>query len=655
MSQASSDPRPYARFILTHLLKRLPEGHDVQRAVSETEVPIEKDDWYWADDNAKVLALLALPQMWHEYREEVSEIIRFVISMCEGPLIFRRIATPRFEVLQCDGGSGQFRHSLMDVACDLSNGTVSLGMRFHDGRTAKNVTLVGAYVQFRHRGRNHTVDLRGRKFRFDIEILADHAKFHWSTTVEVRDGFFRPKIRRIGEIAYVCTIRADSMFVDMEAMFELDGDVEISDVIIAFGLDDLSHDNDHIRYEMVSAAPRNRPPLIVESRPFGHIDLPIDNGTYWAVWQNSHMLGFASAVHTLPRDPSHFVRLRVMANMYGRLERVVSEHRFPGRQRGKITASERKVLTSGGLYRSVELYANTLTRHSEKSASQLLPLDLSISYDYGAEIFAFARCLRAMASDNANASNEVLRRESEIALANLLQAYDDYFIVPAKTGQPAVFSRSLAFVALARAEMLEASGDPVHSDAMREICELIATFERAHRNAGGAIQSGFLMGKETDSLPYVDCHSSCLLALVRATQLLGDPRWLEAIDRGLAAFQLDRQTIGFCGKNHEFDVVCVEYFDEHRKRHSLETFWNFKVGLSLSLFNALTHTRHEGLKSVWSKHKDRLAPLEAHMRAQIERSIRISDGSVEIRCSELSGETNSETQPWVALALIGEF
>src|SRR6266446_1803397 len=141
MRQVAPDPRPYAQFILDHLLKRLPGAYSVGRAVSETEVPIDRDDWYWADDNAKVLALLGLPEMWQAYREEVSDIVRFVISMCDGPLIFRRIATPRLDVLQCNAGVGSFHHSLMNVTCDLNNGTVSLGMRFHDGRTAKNATL----------------------------------------------------------------------------------------------------------------------------------------------------------------------------------------------------------------------------------------------------------------------------------------------------------------------------------------------------------------------------------------------------------------------------------------------------------------------------------------------------------------------------------
>ena len=41
------------------------------------------------------------------------------------------------------------------------------------------------------------------------------------------------------------------------------------------------------------------------------------------------------------------------------------------------------------------------------------------------------------------------------------------------------------------------------------------------------------------------------------------------------------------------------------------------------------------------------------MRWQLQRSITERDDSVEIRTSVYSTETNSETQPWVMLGLLG--
>jgi hypothetical protein len=45
--------------------------------------------------------------------------------------------------------------------------------------------------------------------------------------------------------------------------------------------------------------------------------------------------------------------------------------------------------------------------------------------------------------------------------------------------------------------------------------------------------------------------------------------------------------------------------------------------------------------------------LESIMRTQLERSVTERDGMVELRCSVISAETNSESQPWAMLGLVG--
>src|SRR5207237_400288 len=163
--------------------------------------------------------------------------------------IFRRVGVPRLEILNQKGGSGQFRHSLMNIDCDLAKGRVSFGVRFHDGRTAKNATFICPYIEFAHRGRKLTITLRYRTFE--------------------------PK--------------------------------------------------------MVCAAFRDAPLIQTKAKRFRR-DVEAPDGTYWAVWQNSHMLGFASAVHALPYAPEHLVRLRIFSDSSGRLHQAFSEHKFSGPQ-----------------------------------------------------------------------------------------------------------------------------------------------------------------------------------------------------------------------------------------------------------------------------------------------------------------------------------
>ena len=215
------------------------------------------------------------------------------------------------------------------------------------------------------------------------------------------------------------------------------------------------------------------------------------------------------------------------------------------------------------------------------------------------------------------------------------------------------FAMPLAFLAFAYCDMLIATGERGYAERLRDTCQTILSFERQNRAVNGSMQSGFLMGCNHDALPYVDCHASCLLALVRATELLDDPLWLPSIDRGLAAYCIDTVSIGFQGKNHKEDLVGVDYLAPDGVRHTMHTFWNFTSGLSLRLFNALRAARHPGLRDLWAEHATRITAMEWLMRNRIQRSLRPRDGSVEILTSVLSGETNSETQPWVALGLSG--
>ena len=650
MTSAPSDPRPYAEFILRYMLKQLPSFPGASRAVSETEIPIEGDNWFWADDNAKVLELLSHPTVWRERPEEIRNILEFVRAMCEGPFIFRRIAAPRLVTASSKDGKAEFLHSLMNVGCDLPRGIVTLGMRFHDGRTARNVQMTGNYVRFHHRGKVFTVDVEEHIRDWTIEEADGSLRLIWKADISF--GVW-PK-RRLGELTYTTKVRADSMFVDVEAALEIDPNVEVSDVILTFAYDALSLNDNNVRYEDIRIAFDGSQPTMFTTEKRGGVDLPAEGATYWCVAQRSHISGFALAVHSLPQPGSPIHAVRATSQTRGQLHWLVSEHRFSGSQRGgRLVASERKVITAGGFYDEPDKYATILARHSRRSGDGTAPIDFSISYDYGAEVKAFARCFRSLSLENPPVNDPALRDELRGLVDHFHTAYQAHFIVPYRNNASAIFSRSISFMAFAYADMMAATGDAMYKTALREACEIISTFERQNEAVDGSIQSGFLMGQENDSLPYPDCHASCLLALVQGTELLGETAWLASIDRGLAAYRIDTIRIFFLGMQKQ-DLVGVDYRLPDGSRRTLDTFWNFNGGLTLRLFNALRATRHSGLREVWQKHTPRLEPLEFLIRQRIGRSLRPRGDAIEILSSMLSMETNSETQPWAALALVGE-
>ena len=652
MTAPSSDPNAYGDFIFNYLLRPLPPIDGATRAVTETEHPAEGDNWFWADDNAKVLELIASPAIWRKRPQDVEDILKFVCALCDGPFIFRRIAAARLEAVRDDADALTLIHGLMDVHFDRTAGKVDLGMRFHDGRTARNMRFAGNYVRFRHDGHDYMVAVEGGLVGSSVDLHSNHARLAWTSEImfDAVGGLFRKSRRmHLGLLTYTATVRAGSMFVDFEVSLDLDPAVSASEVVLSFAFDDLSLNTNNARYENVMATLKGGR---VRRLAPDQRELAIDGADYWCVTQRSQIAGFALAVHSLPQGGARPSKVEVTRRQDGALHWVAAEYAFAGPQRGRLAVAEKKIITSGGFYDATDLYAATLKRYAAVSHTSQSPIDLSISYDYGAELRAFAKCYRTLGEINAP-NQRSLRIEMKELVHRVHDAYRTYFVKPFDTNPAAIFSRSIAFMAFAYADMLAATNEDRYRIALREACDIIMTFERRNEGIAGIEQSGFRMGRDVDSPPYFDCHCSCLLALARSSAMLGEDAWIEAIDRGLAAFRYDTIEIFFVEPQKQ-DTIGVDYLMPDGTRRTLDSFWNFNAGLGLRLFNELRATQHHGVAKLWARHVLRLEPMERFMRDQIARSIRPRDIGLEIRTSILSSETNSETQPWVALALIGE-
>jgi hypothetical protein len=361
-----SSAKPYADFIFRYLLKSLPSFPGASRAVSETEVPIEGDNWFWADDNAKVLELLGQPSIWIEQPDDVVDILTFIRAMCDGPFIFRRIASPRLEMTRNEDGKAEFLHGLMNISCDLPRGSVSLGMRFHDGRTARNVLITGNYIRFCHRGKVYTIDVEDNIKHHAIETTDSGVRLIWRAEIEFGGSWRRASGYRLGTLTYSCHIHASSMFVDVEATLDIADDIEVSDVFLTLGYDDLSQGDNNVRYENVRVAFPDAPALKFTADDRPRFDLPVQGASYWCVAQKSHISGFALAVHSLPRPGSPIHAVRGSCRNPGELHTVVSEYRFSGTHRGgRLVAAEQKIITAGGFYDEADAYATTLTRYAD--------------------------------------------------------------------------------------------------------------------------------------------------------------------------------------------------------------------------------------------------------------------------------------------------
>ena len=121
------------------------------------------------------------------------------------------------------------------------------------------------------------------------------------------------------------------------------------------------------------------------------------------------------------------------------------------------------------------------------------------------------------------------------------------------------------------------------------------------------------------------------------------------IDRGLTSYGVETCWLG----GRVVDTVSVVMIDEAGTRRTENAYWNFKAGLTLRFFAALRNAADPGLRAILDRHRERMQLLESFLRAQLERSVTERDGTLEMRCSVMSRETNSESQPWAMLGLVG--
>jgi hypothetical protein len=646
MMPSPIDPVAAAEFIIQRLYRPLSFGDADCQAVAETEHPFAGDDWFWTDDNAKIVEFLARPEIRRRYPKETEEIVRFLRVMCRGPFIFRRVSRPRLLLTGQKGTEASYYHSLMHLRCDLPRGVVMAGIRFHDNRTADNLLFHTNCVEFTHRGRKYTVPVEPAIDAVSSELDGHRLELRYSG-----DLFFKPrrKDRRVGRISYVYRIDSRSMVINVEVALDVDSSADIADVVLTVGHDHLSHGANGVHYSRIFAKAPDREALRFTADSPGRQCLPAAGAEYYSIVQNE-IAGFALAAHSAPREPRQLAEIEVLTRIPGYLHFARARYRFTGACRGRrLVVAEDKMLTAGGFYGRVEDYSELLRGAIAARSVHDTAIDYSISYDYGAELNAFAQHFVSLSDQDGSAD---ARDAAKGLFDTYLENYFQLFVAGHLRQENTIFSRQLAFVILALVAMYRATANPDYHRRLAQLCDVLLEFEKPFDDVAGGPVSGFMMGAHSHRNVFVDCHSAALLALTEAAGHIEDPRFTAAIDRGLGCYCIETTTIDWHDGPHKIDAVAVAWVDDDGSRKTNHGFWNYHTGLTLRFFAALGKAADPGLQAVAARHSQRIELFEMIMRWHLDRSLSWRDGAVEIRSSILSTETNSETQPWAMLGLL---
>jgi hypothetical protein len=614
-------------------------------AIAETALPIAGDSWFWTDDNAKVLEFLSRPELWQRFPHETTEILRFVRAMCCGPLIFRRVSPPRLEPVEKQGTLSSYRHSLMDVKYDLSRGEVIAGLRFHDERNRDNLLLTGNYVEFTYHRRRFKLGVEPAISDVDAKQDGHALRLRHSGELHFRS---RRKQLRLGRITYAYTIDARSMLIDVEVTLEVEPGVPVTDVVLTIGHDQLGR----MRYRTIAAdTALTAKPLFRAGLP-GRRQHDLAGTSYYLIRQH-HSSGDSFAIHSMPHDPARLAGIETVVQRWGRLHRAVARYSLPGSQCGaRLVVGERKLLTGGGFYDRIADYAALMRGAASTPSTQQAVWDFSTSYDYGSKINAFAKCFAVCKAGNVTTDPAIYPDELRSLFDLYLNYYFEFFVNLHAKQLISIFSRDLSFVILGVVTMYRATNATDYLRRLARLCDVLLEFEVRFYDIAGTPASGFLMRMNSVRAAFVDCHSAALLALTQAARYLDDPRLVAAIERGLAGYFVETGAFATGGLG-ESDTVSTSIIDRRGIRRTENSFWNFKVGMTLRFFAALRNSPNPALRSIAARHGERMDLFEIVLRRQLERSITQAGESIEIRTAVSAGETNSETQPWVMLGLFG--
>jgi hypothetical protein len=284
--------------------------------------------------------------------------------------------------------------------------------------------------------------------------------------------------------------------------------------------------------------------------------------------------------------------------------------------------------------------------------AQQAALDYSISYDYGAEMNAVAKCFAVCSAEPDLRIGRITSEELRSFFDQYLQHYFGNFVSGHYERQNTIMSRQLAFVILGAVTMYQATSCSDYLNHLRRLCDVLLDFEVVFNDVAGQPASGFPYGMASHRAVFVDGQSASLLALTQAARCISDPRLALAIDRGLAGYCLETASIQLGDTKRKVDVLATSV-DMDGRLHTENAYWNFNVGLALRFFAALRNSPDPALQDIAFRHRDRTELFEAVLHWQLKKCITERDDCIEIRTAEFSAETNSETQPWVMLGLLG--
>ena len=639
-------------FIVNRLAKTVDMGDQSFIALSETAERFNETRWFWTDDNAKAAELLCEPAFYDADPIHADAAIDFVLRMSAGAVIQRRCGPPELRVLSTDPKAFRVETAFFILEGDLSLGVVRHSLRFNDGRTVTAAQHTGNMLQFRQGRHKRVLDVETSIDDSGVEVAPGRFTAWHSSKVAVRPlPWQRTAPAPLGRLRYSYTVETDCPSVGLRVELMLNPGAALQGVVMSTALDQLSR-IPGVDYRSVAVRAAGID-TANDRVPDGSVTLHAGPADYVGVNQVGASPGFSYGIHILLPDGAKLEAIAANGQKSGLLHWLVQKYRIGDLPAGgTATLEERRMLTGGGYYDALGHYEAVLRGGLGGGG-----YDPSMTYDIGAELNAVAtNILFARRGCYANPPPEARLATMQAWYDRHLQRYFD-FVRPGEPDDLArLFTRGIAFVALSLDCMLRATGEARYRERLHLAVSLILRMGR--RLPCGRDEHDLTFGDVwAGQVPFLDNHASCVLALARASWH-GDPdgSLSQAINAGILGIKLHTAVVDL-GGGHTIAADSLATLNTGPHPHADTGFWNFKLGVVLRALRAAAQAADANRRQMDALARKRLELRRDLCVELLEMSMRwhtAPDGQamMEVLTSRIAGETNSETQPWVALGLV---
>ena len=365
------------RMPIKFVYKLLKKVNEESFGLSETEMDLEGDRWFWIDDSAKVLEMLVIPEIYEKNKDLADKLINFILSLTNGQLILRRKSSNGMHPENKDQTNFKVHNGLISLAGNLDKSNLEISYRFHDGRQENKVDCFQTRVIFECDG--ESIERVSESFIESSQILSSDEETEFKYKFKILSN----SQTKVAEIDHSCKLLSNSPVLFCKAIFTpISKNIKNLSIITVQRLH-----TDNSKFQRTTFSIDGK----INFQDTGSKDervkeVKIDGNVDFISVTEMFDIAYRYGAHRFYKTQKNLKRIQIVSEASKECISEVNAVYEYAQVNGKIEIAENLLITAGGFYYTMELYQDLFKTVETKREL----IDYSISYDYGAELNSLA-------------------------------------------------------------------------------------------------------------------------------------------------------------------------------------------------------------------------------------------------------------------------